>query len=56
MDRVAVVSEDRLEFAIHMRARGNKDRTFRCLKREDFRSWTLGLQQYVNMAKAYYSM
>ena len=53
---MAIVSEDRLEFAIHMRARSGKHRTFRCLKKEDFKSWTVGLQQYVTMAQAYYAM
>ena len=56
VDRVVIVSEDRLEFAIHMRAQSGKHRTFRCTRKEDYKSWTVGLQQYVGMAQAYYAM
>ena len=56
VERVAIVSEERLEFAIHARARGGKVRAFRALNKQDFKSWTLGLRQYVTMAQAYYAM
>jgi len=52
----AIVAEDRLEFAIHMRSRSGKSRSFRALSKHEFKSWTLGLQQYVSMAQAYYAM
>ena len=50
VDRVAIVSEDRLEFTLHTRSRSGKNRTFRALTKQEFKSWTLGLQQYVHMA------
>jgi len=56
VDRVAIVSEDRLEFTLHTRSRSGKNRTFRALTKQEFKSWTLGLQQYVHMAQAYYDM
>ena len=56
VERVDVVSEDRLEFAIHMRARGSKSRSFRALSKQEFKSWTIGLQQYVAMAQAFYDL
>ena len=31
-------------------------KTFRCARKEDFKSWTVGLQQYVSLTKAYYAM
>ena len=56
VERVAIVSEDRLEFVLHMRGRSGKSRTFRALNKQEFKSWTLGLQQYVRLAQAYYAM
>ena len=56
VESVAIVSEDRLEFVLHMRGRSGKSRTFRALNKQEFKSWTLGLQQYVRLAQAYYAM
>ena len=54
VDRVATVSDDRLEFAIW--TRGGKHHTFRASSRDQFVAWTGGLQQYVVLAQAYYAL
>ena len=54
VDRLAIVSDDRFEFAIYKRS--GVHHTFRAATREQFVSWTGGLQSYVAMAQAYYTL
>lgn len=54
VDRLAIVSEDRFEFAIYKRS--GVHHTFRAATRDQFVSWTSGLQSYVEMAQAYYTL
>jgi hypothetical protein len=54
VERIAIVSEDSLAFALWTRS--GKHHTFRALSRSQFNHWTRNLQQYVAMAHAFYTL
>ena len=54
IDRIAILSEERREFALC--TRNGRSYTFRAEVKESFDNWTMGLQQFMGMARAYYAL